>query len=243
MRDDDGDEIHIDQRADVLRDDFEHVLTGDLQHRGHDVGCRGAPRFAGAGDVVETRVLDRDAGGGGERHHQLFIVGGERRAGALCQVEVAVDLIAHADRNAQERIHVGVVRGKAHRARVGRQVLEPDRRVVGDHGAEQSLAGRQVPDVRDSLRVDADVDEALQPVAVGGDDAEGAVAGVDESHRGFDDAAQHHLEVQALDDRGGCAKKVAQPPLGASRVVGVSDSGLRSRFRVPGHRRLPSTRV
>ena len=82
-----------------------------------------------------------------------------------------------------------------------------------------------------------------RPSPVGGDHAEGTVAGIDQGHRGFDDAAQHHLEVQALDDRGGRAEKVAQPPLGESRVVGSRRVGVRSRFRFPGHRRLPSTRV
>ena len=115
--------------------------------------------------------------------------------------------------------------------------------MVSDHGAEQPLAGRQVADVRDRLRVDSDVDEALEPIPVGGDHAEGAIAGVDQSHRGLDDAAQHHLEVQPLDDRGRRAKKVTQPALGARRVIGLRRVGLRSRFRVPEHRRLPSTRV
>ena len=86
--------------------------------------------------------------------------------------------------------------------------------------------------------VDADVDEALE-AAGRGDDAESAVAGVDQSHRRLDDATQHDLEIQALDDRGVRAEQVSEPPLRERRVVGLFAGHA---FAVR-HRGLPSSRV
>ena len=48
---------------------------------------------AGAGGLlVQPGVVDRDARGGGERRHQLLVLGGELAAGRLGQVEVAEHL-------------------------------------------------------------------------------------------------------------------------------------------------------
>ena len=64
------------------------------------------------------------------------------------QVEVAEDLAAEADRHAQERLHLRVVRGEAHRAGVVRDPLEAQRPRVPDQRAEQAAAPRQLADRR-----------------------------------------------------------------------------------------------
>ena len=110
--------------------------------------------------------------------------------------------------------------GKAGGTRVVGEVRESDRRGIRDHRAEQPLAGGQVTDVLGGDRVDPDVDEALEASAVGSDDAERAVAGVDQPHRRLDDATQHDFEIQTLDDRGVRAQQVSEPPLRERRVVG-----------------------
>jgi hypothetical protein len=66
------------------------------------------------GEGVEAGVVDGDAGRGGEGDHDFFVVVAEF-GGALFfgEVEVAEDLVAGADRDAEEAVHRRVVRWEA----------------------------------------------------------------------------------------------------------------------------------
>ena len=76
--------------------------------------------------LVETGVLDRDRGLGREQLGQLRVLVREvLSAGLLRQVEVAVRDAAQHDRHAEERLHRRVVRRKADRARIVRDVVQP----------------------------------------------------------------------------------------------------------------------
>ena len=98
------------------------------QQLGRDVAGRLDPGLPCPGLLVEPRVVDRDAGGGGQRLHQHLVVFAERlAAGLLGEVEVAVDLVADAHRHAEERVHRRVVGGKAHRVGVHPDVVEANR--------------------------------------------------------------------------------------------------------------------
>ena len=73
-------------------------------------------------------VLDRDAGRRGETEHELLVDVGEHLARSLVgEVQVAEHLVAHADGNAEERLHRWVIRREARRCRDARS----GRRVAG----------------------------------------------------------------------------------------------------------------
>jgi hypothetical protein len=87
-----------DQRVRLLR------LAG--QQHGHQLSGGVKPAAALLGLRVPPGVGDRRAGGRGERDRQLLIFRGELAAGGtLGEVEVAEDLLADADRDAEEAGH------------------------------------------------------------------------------------------------------------------------------------------
>ena len=133
--------------------------------------------------VVEAGVLDRDARRDRERTDELLVDLGELvRALLLGQVEVAEHLVAHADRDAQERGHRRVVGREAEGVGVRGEVREPQRPGIADEQAEDAVALGLVPDPRALLVVDADGDELHEAVAILADDAERAVPGVVRRH-------------------------------------------------------------
>ena len=99
---------------------------------------------------------------------------------------------------ADESAHGRVVRGEPDGPDVVADVAQTDGAGVVDERAEESLAFRQVPDLLDGVRVHADVDELLQPTAVGADDAQRAVGGVDQLAGRLDDASQDGAQAPGL---------------------------------------------
>ena len=137
--------------------------------------------------LEEPRVLDRDAGRRGQGLDELLVVVGEgigRRPG---QVEVAVRLLAHANRYAEERAHGRVTVREPDRTLVLGDVVDPDRLLLLDDQPEQTEPLRQVPDRTDGVVVHADVDELLEDT-VRADDAQRAVVGTHQLQGGLDDA-------------------------------------------------------
>ena len=126
----DHDELGVDQRraaASPIRwsSGCELRLAGQ---RVPDLGQRLELRQPARRRLVQARVLDRDRRLRGEQRDELLVLGGEVLAALLLgQVEVAVGDAAQEDRHAEERPHRRVVRREADRARVGRQVVQPER--------------------------------------------------------------------------------------------------------------------
>src|SRR5664279_394082 len=118
--------------------------------------------------LVQSRVVDRDAGGGGQRAQQLLVVGAERPVRGLPgEVEAAEDLVFDPDRHPEEATHWRVV----DRVGVAGEPLQPQRSGVGDQPLEESQAVGTVLDMPSGLLLRPDGDE-LRELAVRTKDAE-----------------------------------------------------------------------
>ena len=169
------------------------------QHRG-DLGGGGEPAFAPVRQRVEAGVLDRRAGRGGQRHHDLLVVLGELgRALLLGQVEVAPDVVADAHRHAEEAVHRRVVRREAVRVGVLGDVRHAYRLRLVDEQTQHAAAVRQLADLRVQFGADAVDDEVVQH-AVGTDHAERAVAGAGQLARRLHDPLQRAAQIKVGPD-------------------------------------------
>ena len=149
---------------------------------------------------------------------QLLVDVGEHLGRRLVgQVEVAEHLVAHPDRHAEERPHRRVVRREPVAVGVLAQVGEPQRLGVEDEQPEDAVALGQVTDRPAGLVVDADGDELREARARLVEDAERAVAGVDQVDRGLDDALQHRGQVEVAADREHRVEQLAEAA--GTRVV------------------------
>ncbi|OUD89275.1 hypothetical protein CMMCAS05_14045 [Clavibacter michiganensis subsp. michiganensis] len=219
---DDRDDGCVGQPDHRRRDEPERVVAVLVEQRRRDLRLRERPALPPLRLAEQAGVVDGDARGGGERHQQLLVLGAERARGVLGEVEVPVHLVAHADRDAEERVHRRVVRGEAGGAGVVGEVLAAHGMRVVDEGAEHAETARQVADALGEVGVDAHVDELLQP-SVRPDDAEGAVARADEIDRGLGDAPQHVLEVEVLGDGARGGEQVPEPALRLEHVARLLD--------------------
>ena len=96
---------------------------------------------------VQPGVLDGHAGRRGERNRELLVDVGEDFGGLLVgEVEVAEDLAPNHDRDAQERVHLGVVRGKPEAVGVLVEIGQAQRPWVGDEHAEDAMPLGQLAD-------------------------------------------------------------------------------------------------
>ena len=149
---------------------------------------------------VEAGVLDRHGRHSGQQHEDPLVLVREHPVGRLGQVEVAEDAAAPLDRHAEERSHGRMVRRKADRARVVREIAEPQRAGLVDQDAEDAATRRQRPEQLALVGGEAGRDEARDP-AVGPEHAEGAVGRAREACRRLDDGLQRLVEIEALRDR------------------------------------------
>jgi hypothetical protein len=111
---------------------------------------------------------------------------------------------------------------KANGARVGTEVLQPNRLRLLDECPEQAVTLGQVPDARCELLVDAHVDELLE-VTVWRDDAERAVLRVNEIDGRLDNPSQHCGEIDEFTERPIGLQQAAQPSLGEKNLVRLRD--------------------
>ncbi len=224
-RENDGDDVGVGDLEGLPGDQLQGLfalggeqLPGDL-HRGLQ------PALPPLGLLEQPGVLDRDAGGRGERGHQFLVLGAELATFGLGEVEVSEHLVAHAHRHAEEARHRWVVGREADRADVVGHGPQPDRARVVDQRAEQALAGGQRSDPQGGLVIDPDVDELLQPAA-GCEHAERAVARLDELAGGRDDVAEHHRQRHVANDHLVRGQQPAQTSLGRDDVLGPTDELL-----------------
>ena len=177
-REGDRHEPRSDQAAQAACDQLEQARQLDLaRERRPDLVQRLELLRPGRRRLVQARVLDRHRRLARERPDELLILLGERPRLLLGQVEVAEGTAAEQDRHAEEAAHRRMVGREADRARVVGDRLQPQRARVGDQGAEDAAAAREVTDLGHRLGVDPGVDEALEPSSRLVDHAERRVAG------------------------------------------------------------------
>ncbi len=194
-----------------------HQAVGDL-----GVGLQ--PALPQPGFLVEAGVVDGDPGGDREgRQDGLVLLVELLTAALLGQVQVAEDLVAHADRDAEEGVHRRVVRREAVGGGVIGEFGYPQRLGVADQLAEDAVALRVVADAGDLLVADADGVEGGQPRAVRADHPEGGVTGVHERRGGLHDAVQRLFEVEFPSDGEDRFEETVHPVAGAAGRV---DAGL-----------------
>jgi len=168
--------------------------------------------LASAGVFEQARVVDRDARGGGECREKLLVVVGERARRVLGHVDVAVDLVAYPDRDAEKTVHFRMPRRKPARPGIGAEMFEADRARVVDERAEDAVTFGQMPDDLGILRRHTHMDELLE-TPVGRENPQGRVPGTDQVERDLGDAPEHRGEIGQLHDSLRRVEKTAQPPL------------------------------
>ena len=152
----------------------------------------------------------------------MLVVLGEIARRGIGEVEIAVDGVADGDGNPEESRHRRMPLREAHRAVVSGDRVEADRPGVVDQGTEQAVPLRQMADPVGGLLCHPDVDELLQPTALG-DHPESTVAGADEFHRCLHNRAENRWQFQVRDDRSIGLDKRAEPPLGLQDFSGLFD--------------------
>ena len=229
----DQDELGVDQVAEPSGDQLEERRQLGLARKGvPDLGQRLELREPARRRLVQAGVLDRDGGLRGEQRHDLLVLGGEVVAvGLLGQVEVPVGDAAEQDRDPEEGPHQRVVRGKADRPRIRRQVVEPERVRFTDQDAENPAAAGQVADPLVRLRVDPGGQEALERDAGAVDHAERRIAGGRQLGGGLDDPLEHTVESELGRDRDPRVDEAA--PAGFHGPDYEPSSRLRTYGRIP----------
>ena len=148
----DGDQVGVGDVDGEVDHELQRVAGIGGQQAAGDRRRGPQPVLAGAGDVVEPGVGDRDTGGGGERGDEVLVLAAELAVAALAEVEVAEHLAPDPDRDAEEAVHRGMVLGEARGSGVVGDARDPDRDRVLHQRAEQALAVWQVPDGRHGVR-------------------------------------------------------------------------------------------
>ena len=114
-----------------------------------------------------ARVLDRRGGLGGEQSRDVFVLVGERFAVSLLgEIEIADDAAPPDNRDAEERAHGRVPRGKPAGGGMRGQIGQPDRLSLAQHETQYTMAGWRVTDAVPELRVDPIGREALQGLSI-----------------------------------------------------------------------------
>jgi hypothetical protein len=200
------------------------LRLGARQELVGDPGRGGQPLLAAERLLEQPRVLDRDAGRRGQRHHQLLVALGEGAAVLLLgEVQVAEHLAAHQHRHAEERAHRWVAGREPAGGRVPREVGEADGCRLVDQQAQDALAARQVADAGAGVRVDADGHELDEVAALGAEDAERGVLRVGQVRGELGDPAQRVRQAQVARDREHGVEQPVHLLLGVEDLLGTVD--------------------
>ena len=143
------------------------------------------------------------AGVAGERLDERLVGRGELLPGRLVgEVQVADRAALHRHRDAEEAVHLRMVRREPVASLVEGDVGDPDRAVLADDQAEEAVTARQGADPRPCLAVHAGGDEGLDHPA-GVDDPERGIARADQRTDLVDDDLEHLLDGAETGDRPG----------------------------------------
>jgi hypothetical protein len=205
----------------------------------------------GADPVDQPGIVDGHARGTGQGGDEGFVLGVEGPSVvAVGQVQVPVYAPAHPDGDAQQSLHRRMAGREPGRVRMRRHVVDAQGCRAADQAPEQPAPARQRDAVQGLLlRVgQPHGDELGQQAAVLVQDAQRAVAGVDQVHRGGDDAPQHGVEFQMRADRGDRVQEPVQLAAGLRQRIEQRAAALRLGIHprpIPGtfvrsHRTIPS---
>ena len=159
--------------------------------------------------LIEACVLDREAGGPGQRHqHGLVGLRELLLAQTLSEIEVAEDLVPDPYRSTHKACHRRMVRREPDRLGVRSDVGQPPWTRVSDQKAENAVPGGMIPDPLALLVAHTMGDELHEMLTVRTKDAESPVARIDQGARGSHDPTQDLGELEVLADGG---HRVEQP--------------------------------
>jgi hypothetical protein len=97
-------------------------------------------------------MLDHDTRLRCQQREGLLILRGERAIAPFGQIQIAERRLPNHDRHAQERLHRRMPRREAGAARILIDRVQPQRRGVATHGAQDAAASRQVSQPASLLR-------------------------------------------------------------------------------------------
>ncbi len=145
--------------------------------------------------LVETRVLDRDAGLRCE-HDERFLVLLAELGGFLLlgEIDVAEDGAAGYDGGAEEGPHRRMVWRESHRPRVLRDIGHAEGAGFLDQDAQHPVTDRRITDRGTLFEGHAHGDELLDRPVIRCQDPESPVPRVGDLDREIDDATQHSVE-------------------------------------------------
>ncbi len=138
--------------------------------------------------------------------------------GPLGEVEVAEDLLADADRDADKAGHRRMARRKPRRHGMGSKIRNADRDRLADPAGRGSLAPGRPPDSSDQLIVQADLQKLFE-FPIPAEHAERCVPGTQKVPGRPDDLAQHDWEAQLAGHQSIGAQQPAQPSLTGQHVI------------------------
>ena len=146
---------------------------------------------------VQPGVVDRDGGPAGEDLGRLLIAIVEVLPALLVgEVEVAVDLIADADRDTKESPHRRVLGREPVGARVRRHVMQAKRLGTADELTEHPVTAREWTDAVPLLLVYAHEDKAGELLLALVENSDRGVARARELARRAEHGVEHRLEVE-----------------------------------------------
>ena len=210
FRECDQDELRVDELLQPPRHQAQERLELEFRRERVSHLVEGLELAQPAGRVlVQPGVLDRYCGLRRQQLRQLGILVAEvLSARLLGQVQVPVRDPAKDNRHPEERLHRGMVRWEADRARVVGDVVQPQRLRVPNQDAEDAAPVRRVTDRGMRVGIDPGRQEPLQRLARSVDHAESCVAGVGDLGGRLDDPLQQRIERK----------------LGAERDAGVDEN-------------------
>ena len=152
VRKKDHDEPGVEDLAQPARDEVEHPRQLVLGREGISHLDQGLePVRPALRGLEEPCVLDGHGSLGGEQRHELLVLVREVAAAFfLGQVQVPVGGAAQEDRHPEERVHLRMPGRKPDRARIIRDVVEPERLSLVDQDTEDPASARQVADGGDA---------------------------------------------------------------------------------------------
>lgn len=170
--------------------------------------------------IVQSCVLDGDARGMSQGFGQCLVLVGEFvRSNLVGQVQVSVDLVAHSNRDAQERAHRGMVLRYPETFGVFGEIGDAEGQGIGDQKTEDSSAGRTWADLLLLRFRQAHRQELFESFPLAVEHSECAVSGTNQGPCLLDEVIEKITESDVSGNHQHCRKKPLQ-------LLGIIDPGV-----------------